>query len=118
MDGVNLLGYLTGRKQGRPHDVLYWRMGGRSALRKGDWKLVYTFMGDREMYNLKEDPAELNNLAENDALCHVREDLELELIHWLVRIQDQLPFGRYRMNRAPGNYVKLEGDEPKSTQVV
>jgi arylsulfatase A-like enzyme len=75
-------------------------------VRKGDWKLIYTFMGDRELYNLKSDPAELKNLINDEALHDVREELELELIHWLVRIQDQLPLDRYKMKRAPRNYIK------------
>jgi len=37
-------------------------------VRKGDWKLVHTFMGRRELYNLKNDPAELNNLINDESL--------------------------------------------------
>ena len=42
LDGVNLLPYLKGEKEGRPHEVLYWRMTARDiwAIRLGDWKLV------------------------------------------------------------------------------
>jgi arylsulfatase B len=40
MDGVNLLDYLSGKNVGDPHDVLFWRMGRKGALRRGDWKLV------------------------------------------------------------------------------
>jgi hypothetical protein len=81
-------------------------------VRKGDWKLIYNFLGKTELYNLERDPAELNDLGEDEALRSEREELERELIHWLVRLQDQLPFGRYEMSRAPGNYLKV----PKHNQ--
>ena len=38
-DGVDLLPYLTGRADGVPHDVLYWRAGPNRAIRNGRWKL-------------------------------------------------------------------------------
>lgn len=75
LDGVNLLPFLAG-KSGRPHDMLYWRLGGILALRKGDWKLVkMTETGFQEepsalkdlsgldLYNLKDDIGETKNLA-------------------------------------------------------
>jgi arylsulfatase A-like enzyme len=40
LDGVNLLPYLSGEKQGSPHDALYWRLGNQMAVRQGNWKLV------------------------------------------------------------------------------
>ena len=40
LDGVDLLPYVTGKKDGAPHDALYWRFGPQMAIRMGDWKLV------------------------------------------------------------------------------
>ena len=40
LDGVNLLPYLTGKNEARPHETLYWRFGNQWAIRHGDWKLV------------------------------------------------------------------------------
>lgn len=76
-DGVNLLPFLTGKKSGRPHETLYWRLGEHMAIRKGDWKLVKTWEGplkeanpstfndllNAELYNLAEDIGETKNLA-------------------------------------------------------
>ncbi len=75
LDGVNLLPFLAG-KSGRPHEILYWRLGGIMALRKGDWKLVMmTETGFQEepaeikdlsglnLYNLKDDIGETKDLA-------------------------------------------------------
>ena len=40
LDGVNLIPYLTGEKDGAPHEVLYWRFFEQSAIRVGDWKFL------------------------------------------------------------------------------
>ena len=69
VEGVDLIPFLTGKNEGTPHETLYWRQGGKTALRHGDWKLVR--MGKRltagksrwELYDLSKDIAEENNLA-------------------------------------------------------
>ena len=77
LDGVNLLPYLIGEKPGVPHEALYWRFGQQIALRMGDWKLVKApgggtvageqagkaNTGNAQLYNLKEDIGEKENLA-------------------------------------------------------
>lgn len=62
LDGVNLLPYLTGEAQGRPHETLFWRQGEHWAVRSGDWKLVRTGRG-LELYDLGQDVGEVKNLA-------------------------------------------------------
>ncbi len=65
-DGVDLLPFLKGEKQGRPREVLYWRQGNKTALRVVDWKLVRhgrNQPGPWELYNLREDISESRNLA-------------------------------------------------------
>jgi arylsulfatase A-like enzyme len=79
LDGVNLLPYLKGEKQGAPHDALYWRFGSQVAIRMGDWKLVKgagmpgvtppgvpgtSDMQGAELYNLAQDIGEKTNLAQ------------------------------------------------------
>jgi arylsulfatase A-like enzyme len=72
LDGVDLLPYLTGQKQGAPHDALYWRFRvsqdpefyDRWAIRQGDWKLVKTHMEPMGLYNLTADIGESKNLAD------------------------------------------------------
>ena len=69
VEGVDLIPFLTGKDNGRPHQTLYWRQGGKTALRHGDWKLVR--MGKRfepgnakwELYDLSKDISEERNLA-------------------------------------------------------
>ncbi|MEK7405855.1 MAG: sulfatase-like hydrolase/transferase [Acidobacteriota bacterium] len=63
LDGVDLLPYVTGQKQGSPHQALYWRFGPQSAIRKGDWKTLRLPDGAAQLYNLAEDVGESRDLA-------------------------------------------------------
>jgi len=67
MDGVNLLPFLTGGRSGRPHEILYWRTGSRTAVRKGDWKLLKNPERDQyrqwQLYDLSRDVSESRDLA-------------------------------------------------------
>lgn len=71
IDGLSLVPTLTGRGQQAQHDTLYWEfheIGGRIALRRGDWKLVRYAVaretpGEWELYNLAADPTESRNVA-------------------------------------------------------
>jgi arylsulfatase A-like enzyme len=69
VEGVDLIPFLTGKNAGTPHETLFWRQGGKSGLRHGDWKAVR--MGGRktpgradwELYDLAKDLSEETNLA-------------------------------------------------------
>ena len=69
--GKSMLSWLTGSSSSvHPKDhVQGWELGGRKAVRKGDWKLVYANppwgSGSWELYDLSTDRAELNNQAAN-----------------------------------------------------
>jgi arylsulfatase A-like enzyme len=65
LDGVDLLPYLTGENDARPHETLYWRFGNQWAIRHGDWKLVVAGRSDPagELFNLADDKSESKNLA-------------------------------------------------------
>ncbi|MFC1735667.1 sulfatase [Candidatus Hydrogenedentota bacterium] len=64
MDGVDLMPYLAGRKEGTPHELLFWRRGDEYAVRKGDWKLVRPRKAPLGLYNLSADIKEENDLIE------------------------------------------------------
>lgn len=63
VDGVDLMPYLTGKKAGAPHQVLFWRFGERRAVRQGNWKLVRIGENAAELYDLATDVGEIKNLA-------------------------------------------------------
>ncbi len=66
-DGVNLMPYLLGENSDRPHEILYWRQGPKTAVRVGDWKLLRhgrrNKPGPWELYHLVNDVSEMTNLA-------------------------------------------------------
>jgi len=71
-DGISILPTLFSSGEQRVHDYLYWEfheLGGRQTIRKGDWKAIRLNVGNKEkttleLYNLKDDLHEDNNLAD------------------------------------------------------
>jgi arylsulfatase A-like enzyme len=87
LDGVNLIPYLTGKREDAPHDAIYLRKfdGGVHTVRSGDYKwLRFQKTDSVQLYNLAEDIGEQNDLSEKnpdqikklEALC-ARWDAEL-----------------------------------------
>lgn len=68
LDGVNLVPYLSGSRQGDPHDVLFWRKLGQKqyVAMAGDMKLI-TSPKDKQLYDLSTDVGETRDLAEDRA---------------------------------------------------
>jgi len=66
LDGVNIFPYVQGSELGRPHDRMKWRFTISAGIREGDWKLVR--LPDRlpMLYNLSDDIAELNDVADEN----------------------------------------------------
>ncbi|SMP63585.1 Arylsulfatase A [Neorhodopirellula lusitana] len=64
IDGVDLHPHLTGNEEDRPHQTLYWKKESRGAIRDGDWKLLRFPDRPAELYDLRNDISEHNNLAE------------------------------------------------------
>jgi len=71
-DGISILPELTDKKQ-KKHEYLYWELqlagwevgGFRQAVRMDEWKGVrYEVNQATELYNLKSDPFELQNVAD------------------------------------------------------
>lgn len=67
IDGVNLLPYLLGKEKSRPHDRLFWRLGTKTAVRVGDWKLLRNpgrgAKSDWQLFDLSKDLSEKRDLA-------------------------------------------------------
>lgn len=85
LDSISLIPVLTGKtKQQKQHDYLYWEFyeqGSRQAIRQGDWKAIRQPMvkGKVELYNLKTDLGEENNLVTQNP----------EMAARLARLMDQ-----------------------------
>lgn len=62
LPGNSFIPLLNGSKQD-PKKEMYWEHQGNQAVRVGDMKLVRRHKQDWELYNLKEDPTELHNMA-------------------------------------------------------
>lgn len=66
LDGVSLIPYLTGKKQGDPHQKLFWRKDKMAAARVGDHKLIRVEKLPSVLYKLSDDLGETGNLASKD----------------------------------------------------
>ena len=68
--GVSMLPFLNGESETvhEPDDVVAWELNNSRAVRKGDWKITLIpgrfGTGDWELFNIKNDPAERNDLSE------------------------------------------------------
>ena len=80
IDGVEVVPFLTGEERGAPHDTLFWRLGDRRAVRRGDWKLMRTGADAPALYDLSRDVSESSDLARDQP--SVARDLHQELERW------------------------------------
>lgn len=95
-DGVSIAPLLKDSKATIPRDSLYWhyphyhRTKPYGAIRHGDWKLIEFFEdGSVELFNLKSDPQEKNDLAKE----HPERAAELlgKLTAWRKSVGAQMP---------------------------
>jgi arylsulfatase A-like enzyme len=64
-DGVDLIPFVTGKNNDRPHEHMFWRADHIWAIRDGDYKLILsTRDGWAELYDLTKDKSEEFNLKE------------------------------------------------------
>lgn len=78
--------------------------GYMKMVRLGDWKLTFDMLGNGELYNLAEDPFELNNRYGDAAVASAQMQLLEELLAWTIRTQDNLPTARYQAKWAKRNW--------------
>jgi arylsulfatase A-like enzyme len=96
-DGISLKPIIDQGK--KPEErALYWHyphygnQGGdpSSIIRKGDWKLIHYYEdGKNELYNLKTDPHEKNNLVNSNV--QLSNDLFTNLKQWLQSVDAKYP---------------------------
>jgi arylsulfatase A-like enzyme len=70
LDGISVLPTLLGETQTNRHDFFTWDLRGRDlaqVARMGDWKIVRSRADEKwELYNLKTDPGETQNVADEN----------------------------------------------------
>lgn len=86
-DGVDIMPFLTGQKQGPAHASLMWRRRPLVSIRQGDWKMWKELNGKYTLlFNLKDDLNETTNLA--DRYPEKVKELEHALDQWSKDLQD------------------------------
>jgi len=97
IDGISFVPALLGKNKQPSHPFMYWEfheLGGRQAVRKGDWKLVKVnvlnpAITTTELFDLSVDPFEQNDLSGSN--LNVVAELE-ELMRNSRRPSPQFPF--------------------------
>ncbi|MDI9365756.1 MAG: arylsulfatase [Flavobacterium sp.] len=88
IDGISVLPTLLGKPQAQ-HNYLYWELseaGSKQAIRVGNWKAVKLNVSTNsnatiELYNLKLDPFEKNNIAAKQPAIATKLDSLLQKAH-------------------------------------
>ena len=98
LDGQSLKNLIFEEDNTPKREPLYWHyphygnQGGTpgSVIREGDWKLIYLYENQNmELYNLKEDIGERNNLASTNP--EITQNLKIKLFDWLVKTKAAFP---------------------------
>lgn len=63
IDGVDLMPFIKGENEERPHEIMYWKKDCRAVIRDGDWKLIRFPDRPAELYDVSKDIAEERNVA-------------------------------------------------------
>jgi arylsulfatase A-like enzyme len=98
-DGISFMPLLTGKGNYPKDRPIYWHFPNTydhapySAIRKGDWKLIYHHVDRRmELFNLKEDISEAHNLF--DIHKAKGEELVELLTDYLKSVEAQMPMDK------------------------
>jgi uncharacterized sulfatase len=96
LDGVSLAPVLVRPSERLARDTLYWHLPHyhhstpAGAMRRGDYKLIEFFEdGGLELYDLKNDPTEARNLA--DQRRELAEEMRTALAAWRQQVGAQMP---------------------------
>ncbi len=78
--------------------------GNLKMVRMGKWKLLYDVAGAGQLYDVENDPGELNNRYDDPDLTQIRQLMLEELLRWTIRTDDDLPGAKYVPKRAERNW--------------
>ncbi|NME66834.1 sulfatase family protein [Flammeovirga aprica] len=94
-DGVNLIPYITGESEGRPHKHLFFRRDKDFALRKDDYKITFNTREKElgvQLFNLSSDPNETKDLKEIEKKIY--DELLEEFHSWDSKLPDNRWLGK------------------------
>ena len=80
LDGVNLIPYLTQKNSSSPHEYLYWRFWGQSAIRSEKWKFYELENGVQMLFDMNDPLPERKNLI--NQYPEIASDLQKKLATW------------------------------------
>ena len=96
LDGQSIVPLFTGESKPLQERPLFWQLSSRwkhdtcSVIRKNNMKLIqFLATGELELYDLKNDPKEANNLAKKNP--EIAQRLLGELVDWRTKNQVPLP---------------------------
>jgi arylsulfatase A-like enzyme len=101
VDGISFVPLLTGSGDPSENRSFFWNfpnlwgntgpgIGATCTVRKGDWKLIHYYQtGDKELFNIKDDIGEQNNLVEKHPV--IVNELSKELGTYLRQVDAQRP---------------------------
>lgn len=115
VEGESLLPVIDGEKEHGRESLLLAYMNLQRAVKKDGFKLIlYNVDGQRhpQLFDLKNDPAELNNLYGNPAYIDVQKELTVELEHLMEKAGDFCDLSKTDWGY-PG---MLSGDQLKDIQ--
>jgi arylsulfatase A-like enzyme len=116
VDGKNISPLLNGSNNNLSNRALYWHypnewgpegpgIGSFSAIRKGEWKLIYFHEDQRyELYDLSNDIGEQNNLASKEG-SKLSELIAL-LSEYLISVEAQMPRDKETQIQIPYHTTK------------
>ena len=122
LDGLSYLRVLlSGGKATLSRDAIYWHFPGylgagqnawrttpAGAIRSGDWKLIEFFEDNRlELYNLRDDLSETNNLAAK--LPDKTKALQQQLAAWRAELHAPMPTKNTEIGKASPGRKKKRG---------
>ncbi len=105
LDGMSLLPFLEGKKPQKWPDSVYsqhhgevWGYQSQRMVRTKEWKYVYNAHDIDELYNLRNDPYELENIMTNETYQNVLEEMKARMIGWNDATKDMFQWPWVRWN--------------------
>ncbi|WP_378924205.1 sulfatase family protein [Pelagicoccus mobilis] len=80
IDGVDLMPHLVGGNTKDPHETLYWRFWGQSAIREGKWKFYELENGVRMLFDMDSEAHETKNVLKR--YPEIADRLQQKLERW------------------------------------